>query len=277
MSSFQAMAANYSGKYKHKLLRLAEPLFQTLGINYFFYLYIANDRNCSFMGTNVDLIQHYLDEKMHHCNPFFTQTDQVKTGVYLYDSVQHSDFKTTMQCLENKYDTKHSCLMTRKVPQGAIIYGFALPAKRKEMESMLINQAPLLRRFIQYFENEMSPVLKRMHEQPISLFSEMDVFLKKNRIGVPEIQLDESKIYQFLTKTSNNIFWESKLTKREIEVVKVFLKGKTAREIAQILSLSKRTVEHHFTTIKDKLECCSRSELFERLQDFNDWNFLSDI
>lgn len=54
------------------------------------------------------------------------------------------------------------------------------------------------------------------------------------------------------------------LTKRQLDCLYYLTKGMTIKEIAKSLSLSPRTVEHYLETIKDKLNCHSRSELFAK-------------
>lgn len=262
MSTFQELTLQYSGFYKNQLKRLAEPLFQTFGINYFFYLFISKNRTCHFLGTHIDLIQHYFDEKMHHCHPLMVHTDQVKDGLYLYDSVQHKDFQTSMDLLEKRYDTKHSALITQNNSEGCKIYGFSVPSSRKNYESLIINNAGLLRKFINHFEIEMEFVLNKMRSQPIDLSVEMDPFVDKKLVNLPEIELSNAVKCHFLKQIKQNSFEDLKFTKREHEVIQLFLTGQSAREIAIALHLSIRTIEHHFEIIKQKLNCRKKSEMF---------------
>lgn len=141
MTAFLEMAVNYSGRYKEKLAKLSEPLGLTFGINYFFYLYITSRHECCFVGTNADLIQDYFDQQMHHYNPFFKHPENINTGVYLYDSVKYKTFQRSMHYLEERYNTKHSCLLTRKDTHGVHIYGFSVPAYRQDHDCLLINRS----------------------------------------------------------------------------------------------------------------------------------------
>jgi DNA-binding CsgD family transcriptional regulator len=52
------------------------------------------------------------------------------------------------------------------------------------------------------------------------------------------------------------------LSLRERECLKLLLEGKTAKETAQDMQLSFRTVEYYFENIKNKLHCFSKRELF---------------
>jgi DNA-binding NarL/FixJ family response regulator len=54
---------------------------------------------------------------------------------------------------------------------------------------------------------------------------------------------------------------EDPLTPRELEVIKLIAEGHTSEEIAGMLFISKKTVEHHRANILDKLQMRNRVEL----------------
>ncbi|WP_175772557.1 PAS and helix-turn-helix domain-containing protein [Paraburkholderia phenazinium] len=54
------------------------------------------------------------------------------------------------------------------------------------------------------------------------------------------------------------------LTRRETEVLFYLLRGGVARRIANLLSISVRTVEHHIDALKDKFMVASKPELIEK-------------
>ncbi|PMS21627.1 hypothetical protein C0Z18_07150 [Trinickia dabaoshanensis] len=54
------------------------------------------------------------------------------------------------------------------------------------------------------------------------------------------------------------------LTPRETEILFFLLRGGVARRIADLLSISVRTVEHHIDALKDKFTVASKSELIEK-------------
>ncbi len=55
------------------------------------------------------------------------------------------------------------------------------------------------------------------------------------------------------------------LSKREREVLDHFARGKTAKSIAKVFSLSHRTIEQYLENIKNKLKVKSKSELIEKI------------
>lgn len=54
-----------------------------------------------------------------------------------------------------------------------------------------------------------------------------------------------------------------KFTHREIDVLKHYLKGNSAKEIALLISISAKAVEFHLANIKEKLNCSRRSEIYQ--------------
>jgi DNA-binding CsgD family transcriptional regulator len=57
------------------------------------------------------------------------------------------------------------------------------------------------------------------------------------------------------------------LSKRQSEILRWVVRGKTFKEIARLLNLSPRTVGHYFEAIKNKLNLFTRSELIEKVMD----------
>ena len=55
-----------------------------------------------------------------------------------------------------------------------------------------------------------------------------------------------------------------KLTKREIEVLTHVIQGKSSREVAETLFVSKRTVDFHLANVYDNLHVNNRVQAFRR-------------
>lgn len=62
--------------------------------------------------------------------------------------------------------------------------------------------------------------------------------------------------------------WQRKdvhFDQRDTSILRLLIRGKTAKNIARVLGISHRTVEHRLDTIKHKLAVSSKSELIERV------------
>jgi DNA-binding NarL/FixJ family response regulator len=51
------------------------------------------------------------------------------------------------------------------------------------------------------------------------------------------------------------------LTPREIEILKLLAKGRSNREVAEVLTISEQTVKNHVSTLLGKLQLRNRVEL----------------
>lgn len=69
----------------------------------------------------------------------------------------------------------------------------------------------------------------------------------------------------------------AKLTERERECILHILKGKTSAQIAEMLSLSRRTVEGYINNVKSKLGCNTKSMLIDKILEFGLANFDKDF
>ncbi len=95
--------------------------------------------------------------------------------------------------------------------------------------------------------------------------------LKSHRnqcIGIYGISVTVKIEHQSLLYKNHNI------TPQEQRVLQFYLRGYTAKDMANELSISTRTVEFHIASIKQKTQCANKKQLIERLEyykmiDFN--------
>ena len=55
------------------------------------------------------------------------------------------------------------------------------------------------------------------------------------------------------------------LTKMQFQIVKAILNGATAKEVAQEIKCSYRTIQKHMENIRCNLDCHTRKQLYEKL------------
>jgi DNA-binding CsgD family transcriptional regulator len=55
-----------------------------------------------------------------------------------------------------------------------------------------------------------------------------------------------------------------RLTKRELEVLSLVIEGRSSKDVADALYVSKRTVDFHLANIYDKLQVSNRVQAFRR-------------
>lgn len=65
---------------------------------------------------------------------------------------------------------------------------------------------------------------------------------------------------QQLTKTSDGV----RLTKRELEILSLIVEGHSSKQVADMLFVSKRTVDFHLDNIYEKLQVTNRMQALQR-------------
>ena len=55
-----------------------------------------------------------------------------------------------------------------------------------------------------------------------------------------------------------------RLTRRELEVLSLIIEGKSSKKVAEVLYVSKRTVDFHLANIYDKLQVSNRVQASQR-------------
>lgn len=89
-------------------------------------------------------------------------------------------------------------------------------------------------------------------------------FLKLNTVDCEFAAFNQNKPFQYTIADCVNQF---KITRREFNCLFYLMRGKTAKEIALLLHISKRTVEAHINNIKLKMTCRTKSELISKAFD----------
>lgn len=84
------------------------------------------------------------------------------------------------------------------------------------------------------------------------------------KLGLLDLRNNVSEKVLFSGKEIDGVY----LSNRESECLRHYAQGKTAREIAQLIYLSKRTVENYIYNIKIKLGVSTKSELIYKTLDY---------
>lgn len=244
------------------LINICDTLFNSGPIKYFNYARYYNNGSIYCISTMPNWYEYYIS------NPKFvmTATNTVMSAdkIILWNThfqdilaVARTNF-----CLEQPIVIIKDCNSFYRE-----IYCFACKhdlSKKKNTNSLIeyyFNNIDKLKGFIFYFNNNG----KHLHHV-------IDKAMKEDA----EKNLLENKN----TKISGIIsFNKNRLTIRETDCYLHLLRGLNIKEIGKALNISARTVETHLLSIKNKLNCYSRSSLFKKALTFGliDVNIFRDI
>lgn len=119
----------------------------------------------------------------------------------------------------------------------------AAPKNHREMTSFYLNNFDQIENFITDF---------------ITKSANLIVMANKRLVKLPEVLC-------LPTDSQNQASIKNyKISNREKQCLEFYLAGNTAKETAEILQLSHRTIEDYFNKIKKKLNCINKRELLKK-------------
>jgi DNA-binding CsgD family transcriptional regulator len=252
-----------SVKNYNKIQKLCDPL-KSLDIGFFYYETISEDGYLTNIGSNVDWLRCFADNRLYQVSPFYSHPTNIPAGTYFSKVLKNRDFENVTNYAKN-HGIDQFLIVVEKRNGILLKYGFGL-GQTPGVENLILNELPILKRFSEYFKCEMDPILKDLADNPFYLGGENESRFKKATDSFSKTLTHTQRIDLLIKlKLIDPDLRHLKLTKRELECVNLTLKNKTCREIGELLDLSTRTVENYLDNIKAKLNCNNRHELFIKL------------
>ena len=196
-----------------------------------------------------------------------------KFGNYvLWDAIERSGQSEKMHIEAAEFGVQHTFTIIEKNNEMTNFYHFANDSSDTKINQVYIANLDLLRVFIQHFNENVakSSLLSSAYDLKFNIDPLAEGFTTKS----DDIIFDKARA-EFLTymnkpddkpklltpKFAHNDIY---LSKRESECLYLYARGKIARDIAIMLGLSRRTVEHYLDKVKTKMGVASKNELIEK-------------
>lgn len=267
MENIYHLIGQPSRKYYHKLKKIIEPLTLFCGVDRFWRNAHEINGGYSLIGNYPPTAEVFFEQDLFKGHPYFRHPNFFRSGFVIPGLYKTQEYETTQGKLQTKGDCYHVFLCIRKHGKGFIEYGFATSQLRPGFESIYLNQLRSFKKFIDYFETEGEKIIKESSAYQINIAEIIgDQYHKPPAIAgetiVPKKELHFLAAIEANPERKKSIL---SLTKSERLTVGEYLTGGTAKQIAQKLFISPRTVEKHLENIKQKLGVTTRSELFDIL------------
>lgn len=258
--SYDSVIQSVSVRYSDVINKACSELFRCLNLNHFWYCKIDNNGNYSFLGSHSGWCELFAGEKFYQKYAYIKHPKYQKNGIHFIKNPEDPDLMDVLSSCKERFQMQ--CLLSVVTKDGAGIeeFGFASKSASDDQISLLMNELPLLRLFVQNFFNE-HPILKSAlfdHQVNIgkligpSFYEPIIPIFPKNK----PLLLQTMKLGSSLD-----------LTDGDIEVLKLLQEGSSATQIAKHIFRSPRTVEHRIERLKEKLTCFSKAELIKKARE----------
>lgn len=268
MKDFVNLVYQYSIKEQKRIKKLCEPLKQ-FGLSGFWHETMSQDGHFSCLLSEGELGEYFADNKLYKGHPGFRHPDLMTRTVDFPDMLYGLDEKydSTQGVIRKKFQSDQILHLRERIGDTTYLYGFSSTPNRIGIRDIYINYTSLLWKFIRYFREEAKDLITNVYENQIHIAPHCgEDFHRVLITDAAQLKLKNINCFLEMIGEVDRIDFLPDFTRRELDCVHGYLRGLSARQLADELKISKRTVEHYLENVKDKLCCRSRAELFERLQ-----------
>ncbi len=264
MLSWTEIVQNYITKHSDQIRKTTQPLRQLFGIGYFTYHRIDSKGKYTVLVDRPDWAEHYVSEQIFQNDPFLRDYSMYESGICVMDkhgSREHQE--KLLSSAKQVLNLDLGVMFIQKQATCAEFFGFCGSKRASSLEMLYVNHPGLLHSFCTHFKKQFTPLLTQMEDEASSLIDlkGRDFFCKEpicQKVAPDTIQ----DYYKTIGKQAE-VEHAGKLSARERECLRLLIEGKSAKETAMLLGLSRRTIEFYFENIKDKLACWSKQEVFQ--------------
>lgn len=254
-------------QYAQDISYLCEPL-KKLNISYFSHVKIDNKKQFSVISSNPLFLEHYLKNKYYTAD--IHMVDKRKFGNFFVWDGMKFNAQSAKICVEaSGFKVNNPFTIIQRNNDSIDYYHFANDSKSKQINQVYLANIDLLNLFISYFNERInqSKLLARAYDLKFDLGLNKE---KQLAFEDPAIVLSRDEFFQSLNfepMFKKLRIGHTVLSKRQSEILQYIVRGKTLKQISQILRLSERTVANYFETLKIKLNVASKSELISKTID----------
>ncbi|MBA2369055.1 MAG: helix-turn-helix transcriptional regulator [Candidatus Protochlamydia sp.] len=253
MNELHQIVERYTVRYDKKIQNVTSLL--KIHFNIFSYTYFKIDKLGGFvtLSNNPSQLDFYYSEQYYLNNPYLVDPDLLRSGSVLTATTQNKTYLDSINTSLNHFQMDNTFLMLERNEGQAEGFLFATKATTNQTTDVYLNNFENLKKFNRFFLVEMAPLLSKMSEDGFNMKQAKGTKFSVRNAGLPLAYADPIS-QDFLKKLSP-------LSSQEERCLDLFRRGNSAQATASIMGLSRRTVEHYFENIKNKLGCHSKWDL----------------
>jgi DNA-binding CsgD family transcriptional regulator len=262
--------SEFSRKYTKKLEKVTYNFNRFFSISHFTHASLTDCGQYYILTSNPDRFQHYSDKNLFLNDILVCTPENYQEGVIIWSSLdeEYQNRVSTEMQRYSKSSSGFSIVMKSEDPKYKYsIFNVSFKAENPAALNTALSQLEIIKKFCNHFLIETSPAVKLLRNNPFDMgkvkgsqfFERKQFYLDR---GIQDLARIESQISTLKTKTKAVILVEE-LNYRERQCIRLYLNGKTARETAELIMLSRRTVEQYLDSARYKLNCQRKQEFFD--------------
>lgn len=261
-----------SRKHYYKIKKILEPLTLFLNIDRFWRNTQNVDGAYSMIGNDPPKAELFFEDELYKGHPYFRHPKFFRSGFVIPGLYKSTEYENTQGKFQDSGGCFHILLYIHKHEKGFTEYGFATSKYQSGLEMTYLNHLHSFKKFIDYFETEAKNIVQESSSHLINMAGIIGDYyqIAPEAVGSTIVPKNELEFLAAIEKDPLTGRAILSLTKSEKVALGVYLEGCTARDAAETLHISPRTLEKHLENVKGKLGIAKRSELFDRLAPYKD-------
>lgn len=231
---------------------ICKPL-RDIGITYFNYIKIYKNGSRELLTNNAYWIEHFYQNALYLTAGVIDVEHLLPKGYFLWSELDLNDPAYSQG--QEIFDIDNGVSFVIRRDEITYLYIFASTKDNVRINNFYIRNVDLFRRFIQYFHDRGSDLIKQAKANKIFLPEQQIV--NPNRLK--NIEISSHIRTAFYKKTEMDRFYLLDisdglyLTPKQAEIAAYLVMGATAKQCARHLGISHRTVETYIEEIKQKI------------------------
>ena len=247
-----------------------QPIFDRLGVNNFSYSSLSSRGQFITLNSNPIFLENLDALGICEKIPNAILTAHTKPGFYLLDGDEKAKARFTDYveiCGAYNYGHTLRFVKVEHTNNDIIIkrYGFEAPLINNNINNTYLNQVDVIKDFFDYFDSRFTHLIDRLPSMKVKIVPSMFNQYHAPPQQPPPLGVAAECEKDFIEHCLLRGIESKKITHQEKEVIKWYIKGKSAEETGIIMGLSKRTVERYFEILRRKFNCHKKQEIVNHL------------
>jgi DNA-binding CsgD family transcriptional regulator len=236
-----------------------QPLFDKTPVTYFEFVRLYPSGHVIKLDTQSGVLSYILGNDLYLKPTEITSFERYMLMSNLMSESIANIKSDTLSHYQREFNIDHFFFINeqQKDYSESCVFG----SDNSSSIAFYMNNIDMLEKFCLYFKSKAINLIDRAFKQRLLLPEWRDFLSQQIASKQEQDSLDSS-----LNLTSLTFVIDGEriaLTERESECLKPYLKGQSSKVIANQLKISARTVETHIDHIKTKLNCKSKSDLYD--------------
>lgn len=234
-----------------ELQELVKPL-KEYGIDYFTYNKHFTDGSRIRLTTHPHQLKAFLENKYYLTGNIDANPQLYLNQAALFSTLQNQHI---VEWVRANFRIYHGIYILRKSELFTEFFGFATSINNPQIINFYLNNLDFLQKFCDLFMEQGKALITQAEQNK----------LYHNHNETCGINLYKPENLEAQTDT---IQFSDQFSPRKLDIIHWLLQGYRAKEIAQKLNISPRTVEEHIADLKTKLDARNIMELIARLKSY---------